>query len=325
VSTAAATTSHVGQESLELSRPINELVLAYLAHHGYAKTARAFKSQCDRRSALFPTQSVAPPVEDLTMETETDGDDMTPSATSLGAATTSHSAEAAKIEWGLGAGTTIMQSDTIRRQKIVHSIVEGDIDTALEETRSDYPSVLEREGGIILFKLRCRKFVELVLEAAAAWRKVREEEAKSEGYLNNGTSAPDEESMDIDNDSSLNGAVLNGTSAATFPPSPNKPKVKNPLPFSSPSKTPSQVALEHAIANGQSLQAHYKLDTRPEVQEIYKQTLSLVAYDDPLADDPSVPEAVKEMAGQTSRDQLAEEVNRAILGMISFPLYLICR
>lgn len=240
---------------------------------------------------------------------ETDGDDGSHSAASLSATTTSQSREA---ESDLGASATIMQSDTLRRQKIVHSIVEGDIDTALEETGTNYPSVLEREEGIILFKLRCRKFVELALEAAAAWRKVRdEEEARSKGSVNNGTTAADEESMDIDDDnSSLNGVVLNGSSAASS----SKLKVKSPLSSSSTSKTPYQVALEHAIANGQSLQAQYRTDTRPEVQEIYKQTLSLVAYDDPLADDPNVPEAVKEMASQASRDQLAEEVNRAILG-----------
>jgi Ran-binding protein 9/10 len=29
--------------------PINQLVLSYLAHHGYAKTARAFRTQFERR------------------------------------------------------------------------------------------------------------------------------------------------------------------------------------------------------------------------------------------------------------------------------------
>lgn len=299
--TAAATT-----EPLQLSRPINELVLAYLAHHGYANTARAFKTQCDRRSSLCSTQSLISPVRDHIMET--DGDDGTHSATSLSAPTTSQSREA---DSNLGASATIMQSDTLRRQKIVHSIVEGDIDTALEETGTNYPSVLEREEGIILFKLRCRKFVELALEAAAALRKMRDEEARGKGSVNNGTTAADEESMDIDDDnSSLNGVILNGSSAASS----SKLKVKSPLSSSSTSKTPYQVALEHTIANGQSLQAQYRTDTRPEVQEIYKLALSLVAYDDPLADNPNVPEAVKEMASQASRDHLAEEVNRAILG-----------
>ncbi|KAF8530934.1 hypothetical protein JB92DRAFT_2854373 [Gautieria morchelliformis] len=305
VSTAAAT-SRV-EESSELSKPVNELVLAYLAHHGYAKTARAFKTQCDRRCGILE-----PPVEDHSTAMETDGDNAA-TAASPTVLVASSSTQAARIESGLGAGTTIMQSDTLRRQKIVHSIIDGDIDTAFEETRNNYPSVLEREGGIILFKLRCRKFVELVLEAAAAWRKVKEEQARSNGVVSNGTAMADGDSMDVDEDNSLNAVILNRSSAATIAQSPRKLNVKIPQPSIAPSKTPSQLALEHALANGQSLQADYKSDTRSEVQDIYKRTLSLVAYDDPLADDPNVPEAVKEIAGQAARDELAEEVNRAIL------------
>ena len=311
----AATASHVGEESSELSRPVNELVLAYLAHHGYAETALAFKTQCDRRSGIGSAQAVVPPVEDRVVPMETDGEDPA-TASSLTVPVASSSTQAARIGSGLGAGTMLMQSDTLRRQKIVHSIVDGDIDTALEETRNNYPSVLEREGGIILFKLRCRKFVELVLEAAAAWRKVKEVEAKSNGSVSNGTRVADEESMDVDDDSGLNGAVLNGSISTAATPPQNKLKAKIPLPSPLASKTPSQMALEHALANGQSLQADYKSDMRPDVQDIYKRTLSLVAYDDPLADDPSVPEAVREMAGQAARDQLAEEVNCAILGTL---------
>lgn len=313
VSTAAVT-SHVG-ESSELSKPVNELVLAYLAHHGYAKAARAFKAQCDHRNGVGPVPSAAHTLGDRTTAMETDGDDVIP-ATLLTAVSASSSTEAPRIGSGLGAGTMNLQSDTLRRQKIVHAIVDGDIDTALEETRTHYPSVLEREGGIILFKLRCRKFVELVLEAAAAWRKMKEEDGRNNGPVSNGTTVADEASMEVDDDNSFTGAVINGNPTAfTLPPT----KAQTPIPSIS-SKTPSQMALEHALTNGQSLQADYRSDTRPEVQEIYKQTLSLVAYDDPLADDASVPEAVKEMAGQTSRDQLAEEVNRAILGAIYFPL-----
>lgn len=310
--------SHANGESLELSKPINELVLAYLAHHGYARTARAFKTQCDRRSNVGPTQSVAPPVEDHTMAMETDRE-VPAFASLLTVPVASSSTEAARIDSGLGAAdAAIMQNDTLRRQKIVRSIVEGDVDTALEETRTNYPGVLERDGGIILFKLRCRKFVELVLEAAVAWRKVKELEAMTNGSVSNGTTTvTDGEHMDVDDDSRFNGTVLNGASSTPTTHLSSKVRAKMPVPSASSSKIPSQIALEHALTNGQSLQADYKSDSRPEVQGIYKRTLSLVAYDDPLSDDPSVPEAVRAMAGQAARDQLAEEVNCAILGALS--------
>ena len=51
----------------------------------------------------------------------------------------------------------------------------GDIDGALNDTTSMFPAVLEREQGIMLFKLRCRKFVELVLIAADALKGTRGE------------------------------------------------------------------------------------------------------------------------------------------------------
>jgi hypothetical protein len=41
------------------------------------------------------------------------------------------------------------------------SILEGDIDKALKHTHAYYPHVLERNPPI-LFRLKCRKFVELI-------------------------------------------------------------------------------------------------------------------------------------------------------------------
>lgn len=51
----------------------------------------------------------------------------------------------------------------------------GDVDGALNDTTTAFPTVLEREQGLMLFKLRCRKFVELILEAADALRRTQGE------------------------------------------------------------------------------------------------------------------------------------------------------
>ncbi|KAF8525133.1 concanavalin A-like lectin/glucanase domain-containing protein [Hysterangium stoloniferum] len=267
-------------EGDEVKKPLNELILGYLAHHGYANTANAFRKQAERR-AVGNVGTTTP------MTMDTDGE--------FAAASFSNASHSSS----LGPDATLIQNDTVKRQRIVHAITAGDIDTALDETKRCYPSVLEREGGIIMFKLRCRKFIELVLEAAAAWRVMREQGANEKGKETaNGAN------MDVDDDSNhTNGAsVRNGSS---------KSRTKSSASSVAPSF--SQIALERAIMNGQSLQADYKSDARLEVQAIYKRALSLVAYDDPLADDPRVPQSVKEIAGQTARDALAEEVNRAIL------------
>ncbi|KAH6917150.1 CTLH/CRA C-terminal to lish motif domain-containing protein [Coprinopsis sp. MPI-PUGE-AT-0042] len=57
------------------------------------------------------------------------------------------------------------EGDT-ERKRIVGSVVDGDLDQAIKETQEHYPAVLEANSGIILFKLRCRKFVEMILATA---------------------------------------------------------------------------------------------------------------------------------------------------------------
>ena len=49
----------------------------------------------------------------------------------------------------------------------------GDVDGALNDTATTFPTVLEREQGLMLFKLRCRKFVELILDAADALKRTQ--------------------------------------------------------------------------------------------------------------------------------------------------------
>lgn len=51
----------------------------------------------------------------------------------------------------------------------------GDVDGALNDTTTTFPTVLEREQGLMLFKLRCRRFVELILDAADALKRTQGE------------------------------------------------------------------------------------------------------------------------------------------------------
>ena len=53
-------------------------------------------------------------------------------------------------------------------------LVAGDVDGALKDTTTTFPTVLEREQGLMLFKLRCRKFIELILDAADALKRTKE-------------------------------------------------------------------------------------------------------------------------------------------------------
>jgi len=76
------------------------------------------------------------------------------------------------------------------RSKIIKSLVAGDVDNALSDTTAAFPTVLEREQGLMLFKLRCRKFVELILDAADALKRTQEE--RPDGLSNWALSAPAE-------------------------------------------------------------------------------------------------------------------------------------
>lgn len=71
----------------------------------------------------------------------------------------------------------------------------GDVDNALNDTTTTFPTVLEREQGLILFKLRCRKFVELILDAADALKRTQGECA--DGLPNRAPSAASAEVAQI--------------------------------------------------------------------------------------------------------------------------------
>ena len=174
---------------------INELVLSYLSHHGYAKTARAFQGQCERRGGFSsggsggdeeaPIPVPPPPTNSHELDVDMDMELASPIKTNtLLTADTSTNASASASE---GRGLGIHTNDIELRTQIVNSVIKGDIDTALRETERLYPKVLERESGIMLFKLRCRKFVELILEAAELKRAMTGEET-----------APDEMDVDVE-------------------------------------------------------------------------------------------------------------------------------
>lgn len=72
----------------------------------------------------------------------------------------------------------------------------------------------------------------------------------------------------------------------------------------------AKVALDHTLVYGRQLSADYESNGRPEVQDLFKRTFGVVAYESPL----DVGGEVSRLAGQEDRDDLARCVNIAILG-----------
>ena len=149
----------------------------------------------------------------------------------------------------------------------------------------------------MLFKLRCRKFVELIIEAAELKKKMTR--------LEDGIAEVEDDfgliDMDVDDDAS---GGMNGFCGES--PRLILPSTGGPWAGATPSTYES--ALNKAIAYGQTLQADYKTDTRTEVQGLFMKTFGIVAYEDPTE-----AEEVADVVSVETRFHLANELNKAIL------------
>ena len=280
-----STTGKTALSDEESKGVLNKLVLTYLVHHGYAKTVRAFQKQ---RPDILAAQD-----PDIVMDNtvpETGG----------------------------------MEKDIECRTRIVNSVISGDIDSAITETKKHHPVVLESEDHLMLFKLRCRKFVELILETTEMKKRIKslkESRAEKRHYdeIGNGDGEfwmDEEMGMDVDDDA----VGLMSTSPTTIPY--NAPPLRNGRQKAVSSDGDGkdvdaavqyEMALNTAIAYGQELSNAYQSDTRPEVRQLFKQTFGIVAWEDPSEAGGSVASVVSYEA----RVNLANELNQAILSSSS--------
>lgn len=270
----------------ETKSVINKLVLSYLAHHGYAKTVRSFQKQQSAFTSDVPQ-----------IPTSSGGDD----DIHMSAAPSSESNSFDHIE-----------DDIERRTKIVNSVLSGDIDTAITDTKAYHPAVLVAEEGLMLFKLRCRKFVELILDAAAYKKQMK---SRRDDSVIEEMDGIDEDVMGMDVDDEGPPHSMNGYGSAI----PMR-GIKRRGSTSASERTwlgnstaQYEAALNQAISYGQSLSTDYKGDSRPEVRQIFKRTFAIVAWEDPM----TAGGVVTEVVGQEARNALANELNQAILSQYS--------
>ncbi|EEU45534.1 uncharacterized protein NECHADRAFT_69522 [Fusarium vanettenii 77-13-4] len=170
--------------------------------------------------------------------------------------------------------------DANNRQRIRRAILEGDIDRALKYTNAYYPHVLE-DNEHVYFRLRCRRFIELVRKAAQL--NMLNETKSSNGHGSN--AAP--QSMDID---------LNGSDTAAWE--------------ADGGENAAELAeLERSMLEyGQKLQEEYANDPRKEVSKALNEIWALVAYQNPLKEP-----QVSHLLDRRGRVAVAEELNSAIL------------
>ena len=173
--------------------------------------------------------------------------------------------------------------------EIRSAILDGDIDKALKYTNAYYPNVLQ-DNPQIFFRLRCRKFIEIIRrytepQTAAAGKRSRSangatQDAGEDVFAHD--MELDDQMHDIDSDAMDMEESDYGMKYQDLP--------------------------HEAVQYGQELQADYPGDERREYKEALGDIFSLVAYPDPKS---SVHGHLLDPSG---RVPVAEQLNSAILG-----------
>ncbi|EPS30922.1 hypothetical protein PDE_05875 [Penicillium oxalicum 114-2] len=179
--------------------------------------------------------------------------------------------------------------EAINRNKIRAAILDGDIDKALKLTTAYYANVLE-DNPEIHFKLRCRKFLEMMrrsneLTAGAAASKRRRADSPGAGIGHE--HAVFDQEMELD-DGHWDG---DGDGMET----------------EEPTAVPFNEVLTEAVQYGQQLCLDYPSDENGGDRKMLEAIFSLVAYPDPQN---SVHGHYLDPAGRVA---VAEELNSAIL------------
>ncbi|PTB68692.1 SPRY-domain-containing protein [Trichoderma citrinoviride] len=170
--------------------------------------------------------------------------------------------------------------DANNRQRIRRAILDGEIDLALKYTNTYYPQVL-RDNEQVYFKLRCRKFIEMV-------RKAAELAMKYDGK--GGNELGQEMDLDVNSSHGWGGSMETdgGDHLAELA------KLENKM-----------------LSYGQALQAEYAGDPRKEINKALNEIWALVAYKNPLKEP-----QVSHLLDGKGRVTVAEELNSAILSSL---------
>ncbi|MCJ1322701.1 Ran-binding protein 9 [Xylographa vitiligo] len=175
--------------------------------------------------------------------------------------------------------------DAINRQQIRAAILEGDIDKALKRTNAYYPDVL-RDNPRIHFRLRCRKFVEMMRESTELLSGSSEKRSKppnghAEEFFG--------QAMELDE------PVANGEDWDRM----ETEEMDNSRKY--------EEILNETLRYAQELKYEYKDDPSKEVKNTLESIFAMFAYEDPRK---SPTAAVIKNSG---RIPVAEELNSAIL------------
>jgi hypothetical protein len=261
---------------------IHRLIAQYLAHDGYIETARAFAREVgqENRNLVSGIPGAATITRDLEPEEDLDA---------IQRQSKSHF-----------LFVSVYPSN--KAIEIRASVLEGDVDRALKLMDLYYPTVLH-ENENIYFKLKCRKFIEMI---------------RRYGELSGDTSPtiPSRKSHDdyngvFDHQMELDdqyGATQNGTHNKWDDGTMDMTDDTGGTMLDHHQE--AEQLLARTLAYGQELKAEFEHDPRREVKKMLEDTIALIAYSNPRDSD-----TLKHMLEEKERIPVAEELNGAILGM----------
>lgn len=168
------------------------------------------------------------------------------------------------------------------------SILEGDIDKALKHTNAYYPNVLSTNPQIV-FRLKCRKWIELIRRSSDLQNQGPERQAKSS---NGHSKTPVEDVFDQDMELDYHDQHEDWDKMETE-------EAEIAMKY--------QELMNQAMEYGQVLMQEYR-DEKREYSNKLREIFSLMAYDDPKTS------VHGHLINPSGRVVVAEELNSAILG-----------
>jgi hypothetical protein len=259
---------------------LQELVAQFLAHDGYVETARAFAEEVATETAALQSGQ-REPLKKYEVEEDREAINRNsngPFLSQFSFLTSSHKFSIPSL---------------ILCSEIRAAILDGDIDKALKHTKAYYATVLESNPQIH-FKLRCRKFLEMMRRSTELIPGTATSNPKRRRPDSPGLGISDEHAV-FDQDMELDDGTWDGDGMDT-----EEPAVAAPF----------NEVLTEAVQYGQQLCMDYPSDENGGDRKMLEDIFSLVAYPDPLN---SVHGHYLDPAGRVA---VAEELNSAILGML---------
>ena len=271
------------------------LVAQYLAHDGYNETAKAFAQELRTENDLLCGTSHSS--LDPYLAADDDGD--------------------AAHRQSKFASLAIAPCDCLSNsQKAIRTaILDGQIDNAIALINTSFPSVLETHPTIY-FRLKCRKFIELMqqiaehLDVVKASRQGSSSKRSKRSAINgHHTTAHSDDGFEPDMDLDDPPIDIKHNPSSDYDRMDTEDGTPNPDLEASDRK--AQELLKEAVLYGKDLKQHFKADQSQLVTETMTKIFGMLAYPNPMDSDQAY------LLDKSQRGPVAEAVNSAILGWFS--------